>query len=201
MSDVTPILTSLVDVKRFSPTVIDSRAVASSVNASRQPGRAARIEVTLQGCSYSSGIVTINGNTSETLGFAADGTKVGQLDFSVFAGLSFSGISGGTVSVRAVSNIGQPINQELLIAQNLPVRFFQNQAYQSENLAGQELVNSKRGRMGMMMEPSPLLVAQNDYIYSDYGMVGLTVMKVDFAEAIYGFDGSTHHIEAWLIAI
>lgn len=201
MSDVTPILSSIVDIKRFTAAVIDGQVIASSVNASRQPGRAGKVEVTLQGCVYNSGQVTINGNTTETLNFSADGVKVGQLDFSVFAGLSFSGISGGTVKVRVVSDMGQPINQLMLVSENLPVRFFQNTGFQRGFEAGQQLVGSKRVRIGMMMEPWPLKIANNDYVYGDYGIVGVTVMQVDFFEAVYDFAGATHHIEAWLTAI
>jgi hypothetical protein len=200
MSDVTSILTSKVDIKRFTASVIDGGVVVSSIPASRAPGRTGKIEVTLQGCAYNNGVVTINGNTAEQLTFAADGTKCGQTDFSTFAGLSLSGITGGWVSARAVSDMGQPINQQVSIAAGLSVRFFQNMGYQREFDAGQQLVNSRRGRMGMMMEPDGN-IAQNDWVYSDYGIVGLTVMKVDFFEALYDFAGATHHLEAWLVAI
>lgn len=203
MSDVTPILTSIVDVKRFTASVVDGHVVASSVNASRQPGTTGRVEVTLQGCTYGGGsAVTINGNTSEVLNFSGDGAKVGQMDFTTLVGLSLSNISGGTVKARMVSDMGQPINQLTLIAAGLSVRFFQNTGFQKGFEAGQQLVGSKRIRIGMMMEPSPIIdIYQNDYVYGDYGIVGLTLMTVDFFEAIYDFAGATHHLEAWLTAI
>lgn len=202
MSDVTSILTSRVDIKRFSASIIDNQVVVSSVNASRQPGRSSRIEINLQGCVYNGGVVTINGNVSETLSFSADGTQVGKLDFTTFAGLSFSGITGGYVKARAVTNMGQPINQLMLVVQSLPVRFFQNTGFQKGFEAGQQLIGSKRVRIGMMMEPSPIIdIYQNDYVYGNYGIVGLTLMHVDFFEAIYDFAGATHHLEAWLTAI
>lgn len=200
MSDVTPILTSIVDVKRFTASVIDSQVVFNSIAASRQPGRPAFIEVSVQGGVYNTGVVTINGNVSENISFSADGIKLSQNKYTTLAGLSLSGITGGVVKARTVSDMGQPINQLTLVNQNLPVRLFQNAGYMKGFEAGQQIVGSNRIRMGMMMEPDGN-IQQNDYVYGDYGIVGITVMQVTFFEALYDFVGATHHIEAWLSAI
>lgn len=202
MSDVTDILTSVVDIKRFTASVVDGHVVASSLAPSRQPGRAARLEVSLHGCVYSGGLVSLNGNVNEQISFSADGAKVGIKDFSSLAGITIAGITGGTISVRAVSDMGQPINQETLVVAGLSVRFFQNTGFTKDFQAGQQ-ITTRRVRIGMMMEnDQPNNIYQNDYVYSDYGMVaGITLMKVDFYEAIYDFDGATHHFEAWLATI
>lgn len=201
MSEVSLILTSRADIKRFTASVVDSQVVVTSINATRQPKRAAKIEVSLQGCSYTgTGVVTINGNTSESLNFTSDGIQVGQLDFSSLTGLSFSGISGGHVKARAVSNMGQPINLQYVVAAGISCRFFQNAGFNRQFQAGQQIAGTNRIKLGMMLEPIAD-IAENDYVYGDYGIVGITVMQVSFYEALYDFAGATHHIEAWLQAI
>ena len=202
MSDVTPILSSVVDIKRFTASVLDGQVVVSSINGTRNPGRSGSLEVTLQGCTYAgTGTVKLNGNVSETLSFTGDGVKVSvKNNYSTFAGVSLSNISGGTISVRAVSDMGQPINQPIVVAAGLSVRFFQNVGFMKGFEAGQQVVGSNRIRMGMMLEPNANIAA-NDFVYGDYGIVGITLMYINFFEAVYDFAGATHHIEAWLSAI
>lgn len=202
MSDVTPILTSRVDIKRFTAFVLDNQVVAISLNPSRPPvsTRNSRMEVSIQGSVYNNGLVSISGNVVEQIPFIIDGVKVGVQNFNSISGITISGISGGNIKIRCVSDMGQPINQLVLIGQNVPSRFYQNSGYMKGFEAGQQVSGSIRKMMGLMLEPNAN-IENNDYVYGDYGIVGITVMQVNFWEAFWDFDGLTHHIEANLQAI
>lgn len=199
MSDVTPILTSVVDLKRFTAYVLDQQAIAASLAASRQPGTSGNMEITIQGGIYNNGLVSISGNVVEQIAFTADGAKVGIQNFSSISGITIAGITGGTIKVKAVSDMGQPIEQLLLIMAGLTCRFFQQTGTILEGPQGQQQV-AKRLRTGLMLERGYDIRA-NDQVWSDYGMVGLTMFTVDFVEQLYDFAGATHHTEAWLLPI
>lgn len=134
--------------------------------------------------------------TSEVFTFSENGSKVGTVNFASIAGLTMSGITDGFIKMRAKSKMGEPVNQQVLVASSTPVRFYTQNGRIRAKKAGQEL----DAKYKIMVEPT-LDLQNNDLLYVISGCPGLTMAQVDFLEYIYDFDGVTHHIEASLLNV
>jgi hypothetical protein len=140
-------------------------------------------------------------NIVEQFLFDEDGVGVGESDFTSITGITLAGIDGGTIQVRAVNKMGQPVNQDYTIESNVPARFYEI----GGRLAVRKNVMKQTGqeklvRYKLMAEPD-LDLCQNDLIFAVSGVFGITLGQVDFVHKIYDFDGVTHHTEAELVDI
>lgn len=191
MSEFTDILTSSLKIKRLTDSLLDKKAVAGSISTDRQPPRASRLKVEIVGATITSGLVNVAGSTNESFAFTENDIKIGLKDFTSISGITLSGISDGFIEVKAVSPIGQPINQEQEIYSSLSVKFFPLSGKIRMIAAGQEKV----AKYKFMTAPDKVIKG-NDLIYALSGIQGLTRGQVTFVEEIIDFDGLTHHIEA-----
>ena len=198
MSEIDDILTGRVNVKTLTNDLLDSVAPAASMTVDRQPRASARIQVTITGATVGTGLVNIAGTTNETISFSENGEKVGEKDYTNISGITISGIEDGFIEIKAVSRMGQPINQEKTRHSSLPVRFYAiaKQRRIEMRAAGQEKV----AEYAMIVAPD-MKIAVNDRIYAVSGVFGLTLGQVSFVQEITDFDGLTHHTEAELLPI
>lgn len=132
--------------------------------------------------------------TTEVYTFTGNDIKVGILDFTSLNRLSSVGIVGGSIYVRALNNMGQPINQYKTVQDDLPVRFYA----QSGRIRMLKQGQDKIAKYKIMAEPDAD-IQDNDLIYTVSGCFGLTYGQVDFVEKFYDFDGVTHHTEAEIV--
>lgn len=191
MSDVTDILTSVVNLKRNTSFSVDKVAVGATVGIDRQPPKSCRLEIEVIGATISSGLVNIAGNVNESFNFTENGVEVGQQNFTSIASMTMSGIEDGFVQMRCLNKMGQPINQEILIEENMRIRFFAEKGHIRRMKVGQENISKYR----LIAEPTAD-IQDNDFIYAVSGVFGLTLGEITFSEKIYDFDGVAHHIEA-----
>lgn len=139
------------------------------------------------------GISTQQSN-SELFIFSSDGIKSGIVDFTSLARITSYGIVGGSIFVRAINGMGQPINQRIDVVNDLPVRFYAQNGRIRMLKQGQD----KIAKYKIMAEPDAD-VRDNDVIFAVSGCFGLTYGQIDFVEKFYDFDGVTHHTEAEII--
>jgi len=191
MSELTDILNASIKITRLTSLLVDKSAVAASLTADRQPSRASRLSVEIEGATVSSGSVTITGSTVEAITFDANGSKSGLKDFSSISSIAISGISDGFIKVRAVSRSGQYINQECDVYNPMAVKFYAiDGRIRMLKQGQQDIVKYK-----FMAAPDKVILP-GDMMYALSGVAGITMGQVDFVEAIVDFDGATHHIEA-----
>ncbi len=138
--------------------------------------------------------VASQNNTTETFIFSGDGLCVGLLDFDSLNSITSFGIVGGSISVRAISNMGQPINQLTDVATDLPVRFYAQSGRIRMLKSGQD----KIAKYKIMAEPDAD-IRDKDMLYTVSGCFGLTYGQIDFVEKFYDFDGNAHHTEAEIV--
>lgn len=198
MSEVTDILTGRIKITRETPYLLDQTAIAATLSASRQPIKTSRLEVTVVGCTVSGALVYVTGNVVESFSFSANGTMVGTKDFSSItaAGITTVGLSGGFLKIRAVSNMGQPVLQEVVQQTSLPCRFYAQNGKIITKKPGEDLI----AKYGMMVEPN-IDVRSNDLVYAVSGIDGLTLGQVINTTTLFDFAGITHHIEADIMEI
>ncbi|MBI4708242.1 MAG: hypothetical protein HY761_10030 [Candidatus Omnitrophica bacterium] len=190
MSEFTDILTAVVNIKRFTPYLLDNINVAASLSANRQPEKSCRLALEIDGCTVSTGLVTVSGNTIETFSFTNNGFKVGIKDFTSVSSILVSGISNGFIQVKAVSKTGQPVNQEKDIYNSLAVRFEALEGSIRMMAPGEQ----KKAEYKMYAAPDKIL-QENDLVYAVSGIVGITVGLISFVDTLMDFDGATDHIE------
>jgi hypothetical protein len=140
------------------------------------------------------GLGTPANSTSEVFTFSENTEKAGVINFSSIAGITTSGITNGFINVRAVTKMGQPINQIISVQDNVPVRFYKQHGRIKLVKQGDELVSEYK----IMAEPN-LDIRDEDLVYPLSDVVGLTLGLVNFVERIWDFDGLTHHTEAVLV--
>ena len=137
------------------------------------------------------GLTQTNDPIIEQIQFGEDGVQVGTSDFLTMSGLTISGIDGGTITVRAIDELGQPVNKEIVAEENMPIRWYAQDGRIRMMKQGQE----KIAKYKMMAGPEKD-VQENDVVYAISGVFGLTIGRVDFSEKIFDFAGLTHHTEA-----
>lgn len=135
--------------------------------------------------------VQVSSGSSEVFTFSENGAKIGAVTFVNITALTMSGISDGFIQIRAINRIGQPVNQEISVSDNVPVRFYTQKGRIYMKRSGQEDIADYK----IMAEPD-LDLRQNDIVYPLSGVVGLTWGSIDFVEKIFDFAGATHHLEA-----
>lgn len=139
------------------------------------------------------GLIT-NSLTVESLFFPTNGIEVTVSDFNSVGRITVSGVVGGSMYIRAINGMGQPINQQVLVAQNLPVRFYA----QSGRIRMLKQGQDKIAKYKIMTEPDTD-IRDNDLVYTLSGCFGLTYGQINFVEKFYDFDGITHHTEAEIV--
>ena len=130
---------------------------------------------------------------TEQYSFIDDDKVVGTNEFTLITsdGITMSGISGGTVAIRSVNSMGQPINQEKTVQNFMKVRFFAEDGRVRALKSGDDKIANHR----IMAEPDAD-ITEMDLVYGLTHIFGLTLGQVVFAEKILDFDGVTHHTEA-----
>jgi hypothetical protein len=128
---------------------------------------------------------------SEVFTFSENGVKIGSNELISVDGITISGISDGFVKINAINRIGQPVNQQISVQNNVPVRFYSQKGRIKMHAQGQELISDYK----VMAEPD-LDIQENDVIYPISDVIGMTVGVVNFVERIFDFAGVTHHTEA-----
>lgn len=191
MSEFTDILTARANIKYQTPFLIDAVLAAATLTFDRQPAEECRLEVLVSGATISSGLVNIAGSTNESFSIDANGSYVGTKDFSSVSGLTLSGIEDGYVSVKAVTRIGHPVNQEVARHSYVSCRFYPVSGRIRMSAPGQQ----KIAKYKMMVAPDKNL-SETDTVYPISGFAGLTMGIISFVEPIIDFDGTTHHVEA-----
>lgn len=194
MSEVTDILTEQITLKRNTSFLLDGITPSASLEIDRQPAKECRLQVEVAGATVLSGLVNIAGNISETFEFSTNEVKIGLENFTSISGITTSGFDGGSIFIAGLNRIGQPINQEILVEENANVRFYENKGRIVMKLAGQEKIANWK----MIGEPD-LNILENDLVYIESAMVGITLGKIQYAKRLYDFDGITHHVEAEII--
>jgi len=205
MSEVTNILTAVVNLKRNTSFLLEKVAVSPNPTVDRQPIESSRLEVTIVGATIATtGVVDIAGNVNESFNFTADGIEIGVQNITTISGISLSGIDDGFVDVRAVDKMGQSINQEKTVQDSMAVRFFRYQG----SARGQGRIAIKMMKQGqekvadygMISEPDSD-VEENDLVYVQSGMSGFTLGQVHLSEKLINFAGATHHTESEIVKI
>ena len=191
------VLTSVADIIRYTSFLLDVQNIAASLTPSRQPQVAVYLEFTLQNNTYATGTITING--SEVISFTTDTTKVSVNTYSNISSMVVSGISGGTIAVRAIDAAGEFINQCYKAGSQIPCRFFQTAGWVREQVQGQQVVSKKLGT-GLMTLPTQDILP-NDYVINSLAIAGVTMLKVNYVEPCMDFAGLTHHLEAWIVPV
>lgn len=135
--------------------------------------------------------ISVFGTTSEAFNFSTNDVKFGSVNFTQIDGITISGITDGFISIRAINKVGQPVNQLILAASSVPVKFYRKKNRIRMEKAGQE----KIGEYKLMAEPT-LDIRENDLVYPLAGIVGVTVGMVTGVDKIFDFAGLTHHTEA-----
>lgn len=185
------ILTGKAILRRLTPNVVDKTASIASLAVNRQPAQSCRLAIDVEGATIATGSVAFAGSTNETINFTSNSVEVSAKDFTSISTITVAGISNGFITVRAVSKMGQPVNQEKTIDYDLPVRFFAKSGKIRMLAVGQE---NKISRYSFMVSPDAD-IQENDILYA-VSQVQLDKSQVNFVETIYDFDGITHHIEA-----
>jgi len=191
VSELTDILTGRLRLLRLTPNLVDKKATIATLVIDRQPAKAVRLSVFVEGATIATGNVSIAGSTTETLNFTVNDTKVSAKEFSSISGITLDGISNGFITVKAVSKLGQPVNQEKEVYSSLPVRFYAKNAKIRMMAVGQENQVSKYSFMA-----GPDKDIQENDIATAISQVSLARSQISFVETLYDFDGATHHIEA-----
>lgn len=190
------ILTARVNIRRQSSYILDSTIPTITMTPDRQPAKQCRLSVETIGSVISSGLITVNGNTSEDFVFTENGVEIGEKDFTAISSITTVGISSGLISIQALNKIGQPIIQETNVYDNLSVRFYTKKGQAMMLKQGQEKVAEYK----IMVEPDKVL-RENDVIYPISGMSGFEKGQLIFVKPLYDFLGAIHHIEAEVVLI
>ena len=188
------ILTGYVNIKRLTPFVLDASAVVSSLSATRQPKDTCKMEVSLVNATPAAGTITLTGSTVESFVFTSNQSKVSVRDFTSLSTVAVDGLTSGTVSVRALNNLGQPINQEILVHSSLPTRFFRK----TKGFTLKPVGSQDTSEYGLMFAPDKD-IRGGDLAYAVSGVIGMTIGTIDTVEALYDFSGASHHLECGLL--
>jgi len=133
-------LSEVCDVYEDSDYIVDERAIASEFLPDRQPPRSAYLLVSISGVT-SSGTVTIN-QGAETLSFSGDDVLQSAYQYASVTGFSVSGFASGTISVRAVDSVGNPLRQDVLKYSNLPCTLVRPRPEDLVPTPGREIVST-----------------------------------------------------------
>lgn len=190
MTNLTDILTGSINVKRSTNFVVDGITPTATVVVNRQPAKASRMQVKIEGAVVSSGLVNIAGDNNETFSFSDNDTLVGVQDIATISGITTSGIVGGSIFIEALNRLGQPNNQKITAHSALAIRFYAKDGKIRMQKTGQEKIAEYK-----IMAAPGIDLRENDVIEAISGVVGLTRGIIDFVESISDFSGVGHHVE------
>ena len=193
MSEITDILNGTIDLKRSTAFLVDKVATGLTISLDRQPVESARLEIEVVGATISTGVVSVEGNVNESFNFTFNDVLVGEQNFTSITGITTDGISDGFVIVRAVSKMGQPLNQKVVVEAGMNVRFYAQDGRIRARKDGQVKV----AKYKIMAEPDAE-IQENDFMFALSGISGMTFGVFSFVEKIFDLDGVTHHTEAEL---
>ena len=196
MSELSDILTGTATIKRLTPYLLDGVTPEASMTADRQPAKTSRLSVKIEGAAVSGGLVNVAGNVNETFNFSADGTMIGEEDFTSISGITISGIDGGSIWIKGLNSLGEPIVQEKTVHSDLPIRFYAQAGHIRMKQPGQQKIAKYK-----IMADTDADLEENDIFYAGIGVAGLTIGQLDFVETLYDFDGNIHHREAEIVEI
>jgi hypothetical protein len=118
------LLTNRIVLRRLSAWIVEAQTVAASLTIARQPARGSRLEVTVSG---GSGTATVTGTNVDGGALVEVITFAGTLPVQQSSGLfetittiAVSGLSGRTISVRAVGRDGSPQKTSAVLVSDWP---------------------------------------------------------------------------------
>lgn len=132
-------------------------------------------------------------SSSETFSFSRNSVDRGSQEFIYISTITVSGISAGFISLKAINDMGQPVNQLGVVDSSMHCRFYTQQGRVKMQKVGQV----ETGDWKMMCEPNAD-IEENDVVEIISGAAGITAGRIVWKEAIFDFAGLTHHIEAYL---
>ena len=191
MSSINNIFTARVDILRLTSALLDGTTPEASMSFDRQPLRETELQVKIEGAAITNGLVNISGSTDETFNFSTNGVQISTKKFTSLAGLTLSGIVGGSIFIDAFSKYGQQNNQERTIYSDLPVRFYAQDGRIRMQKAGQEKVAQYK-----IMAREDRDLQENDILIAVSGIVGLTRGTLSFVQRVVDFSGNGHHVQA-----
>jgi len=199
MSELTDVLNASIDIKRMMDEVLDKAAVIASMSLDRQPAEEVRLQIEVEGCTIGSGLVSFDGSTTEQVAFTENGIDVSTKGFTNVSGITVIGISDGFITIRAVSKLGQNVNQEVSIYAGMSTMFYPLSGRAKEILmmaTGQKDISIYK-----FMAPPANIIKRNDLVYAVSGIQGLTRGQVDSVNEIVDLDGNTHHVECNVLGL
>lgn len=135
------LLQNRITIRRLSAWVVEAQTVAASLTVARQPSRGSRLEVTVSG---GSGTVTVTGLDVTSAALVETLTFTGALDLQQTSGLfetittiATTGLTGRTISVRAVGRDGSPQKTSAALVSDWPASLDESTpAWAPQALAG-----------------------------------------------------------------
>lgn len=194
MSSFTDILGDRVKVTRRGSFLVEQAAVTANPTIGRQPARSVLLRVFVD--TPVGGTVQLAGNSVEAVTFIAGDRKKKQTSqfFTSLAALTIQGLTGGTVSVEAITQTGEPVLTEKVVTASLACKWYvlsQNRIRLTRTEAGQQAVGEFRFQAEWNAD-----VLNGDIIQPVSGAVaGLTLGHVTGVYKVGQFDGTTHHLE------
>jgi hypothetical protein len=193
------LLNKTVSLKRKTDKVVDATTILASVTVDRNPYDTAYLVVTIAGCTDGTGDVTITGtdsegnSQSESLAFTANGIKQTANSFTTVTGLTTLGFIDetvvGTIEVKAVTQMGQPIYSESIVDASIKARIEEIKGRIAYLPQGQVVDATHRAFCSFL---SSYIPTEDDILVD-----GNDRYKINFSNKVYGRT-TEHHWELLL---
>jgi len=188
------LLNRTIDLKRKTDKLVDSAIIAASMAIDRNPAEDAYTVLTVAGCTDGTGEVTVTGTSVagapqvETLTFEGNMAKQGIKQFRTVTGITTSGFVGettvGTLEVKAVTQMGEPIYFEDVIQASIPARI--------DEISGR-LVRLPQGQ-AIDVTHKAFLTFSSDFTPAEDDVLveGSVNYKVKYANKVHGRQDAHH---------
>jgi len=188
------LLNRTIDLKRKTDKLVDSAIITASMAIDRNPAEDAYMVLTVAGCTDGTGEVTVTGTSVagvtqvETLTFAGNMAKQGIKQFRTVTGITTSGFVGettvGTLEVKAVTQMGEPIYFEAVIQASIPARI--------DEISGR-LVRLPQGQ-AIDVTHKAFLTFSSDFTPAEDDVLveGSVNYKVKYANKVHGRQDAHH---------
>jgi len=135
------LLTETADIYEKTNLVVKKTDLTESISIDYQPSRAAALLVVVSG-TVDGGTLGFHGkdqnnvSVAETHIFSADGAYQTENLFSSLTAVNATGFSSGTLEIQAVTPQGEPVENLVLLASNVPVRISKQKFFLSLGTPG-----------------------------------------------------------------
>lgn len=188
------LLNRTIDLKRKTDKLVDSAIIAASMAIDRNPAEDAYTVLTVAGCTDGTGEVTVTGTSVagapqvETLTFEGNMAKQGIKQFRTVTGITTSGFVGettvGTLEVKAVTQMGEPIYFEDVIQASIPARIDEISGRLVRLPQGQAIDATHKAFLNFSSDFTP---AEDDVLVE-----GSVNYKVKYANKVHGRQDAHH---------